>query len=128
MKTNQTLPKNIDEYIAGFPPQVQEILQKIRMTIQKAAPKAEETMSYKMPTFNLNGHYLVYFAAYKNHIGFYRSPIGAPEFQDALTRYQAGRGTLQFPLDQPIPYPLISRIVKFRAKENLAKPPKRTKA
>ena len=128
MKSNQPTPQTIDEYISGFPAEVQEVLQKIRMTIRKAAPKAEESMSYKMPTFNLNGHYLVYFAAYKNHIGFYPAPIGMPEFQEALSRYQAGKGTLQFPLDQPIPYPIITKIVKYRVKENLARPAKQKKA
>lgn len=128
MKRNQPTPQTMDEYISGFPAEVQEVLQKIRMTIRKAAPKAEESMSYKMPTFNLNGHYLVYFAAYKNHIGFYPAPIGVPEFQEALSRYQAGKGTLQFPLDQPIPYPLITKIVKHRVKENLARPAKQKKA
>ena len=128
MKRNQPTPQTIDEYISGFPAEVQEVLQKIRMTIRKAAPKAEESMSYKMPTFNLNGHYLVYFAAYKNHIGFYPAPIGVPEFQEALSRYQAGKGTLQFPLDQPIPYPIITKIVKYRVKENLARPAKQKKA
>ena len=128
MKSNQPTPQTMDEYISGFPAEVQEVLQKIRMTIRKAAPKAEESMSYKMATFNLNGHYLVYFAAYKNHIGFYPAPIGVPEFQEALSRYQAGKGTLQFPLDQPIPYPLITKIVKHRVKENLARPAKQKKA
>ena len=127
MKSNQPVPQSMDEYISGFPAEVQEILQKIRTTIRKAAPKAEESMSYKMPTFNLNGHYLVYFAAYKNHIGFYPAPIGVPEFQEALSRYQAGKGTLKFPLDEPIPYPLITKIVKYRVKENLAKSPKKKK-
>ena len=121
MKTNQTAPKDIDEYIAGFPKDVQEILEKIRMTIRKAAPDAEETISYLMPTFNLNGKYLVYFAAYKKHIGFYGAPRGNPEFKEELSAYQAGKGTLQFPLDKPIPFDLITKIVKFRVKENLTK-------
>jgi uncharacterized protein YdhG (YjbR/CyaY superfamily) len=121
MRTNQTAPKNIDEYIAGFPNDVREILEKIRMTIRKAAPDAEETISYKMPTFNLKGHYLVYFAAYKNHIGFYAAPRGNAEFKEELSVYEAGKGTLKFPLDKPIPFDLISKIVKFRVKENLAK-------
>lgn len=120
MKTKQTTPQNIDEYIAGFPTDVQEILQKIRMTIRKAAPDAEETISYKMPTFTLKGSYLVYFAAYKNHIGFYAAPRGNMEFKEELSVYESGKGTLQFPLDKPIPFDLISRIVKFRVKENLA--------
>ena len=119
MRTDQTAPKNIDEYIAGFPHDVQEILEKIRMTIRKAAPEAEETISYQMPTFTLNGHYLVYFAAFKKHIGFYPAPIGNAEFEQELSVYGAGKGTVKFPLDQPIPFDLISKIVKFRAKENL---------
>ena len=119
MKTNQTAPKTIDEYIAAFPNDVQDILEKIRMTIRKAAPEAEETISYQMPTFTLNGHYLVYFAAFKKHIGFYPAPIGNAEFEQELSVYGAGKGTVKFPLDQPIPFDLISKIVKFRAKENL---------
>ena len=119
MKTDQTAPKNIDEYIAHFPHDVQEILEKIRMTIRKAAPEAEETISYQMPTFTLKGKYLVYFAAFKKHIGFYPAPIGNAEFKEELSVYGAGRGTVKFPLDKPIPFDLISKIVKFRAKENL---------
>lgn len=118
MKNNLTAPKNIDEYIAGFPPDVQKILQKIRTTIQKAAPDAEETISYKMPTFKLNGN-LVYFAGFKNHIGFYPIPTGIKKFEKELSVYKQGRGSVQFPLDKPIPYDLIAKIVKFRVKENL---------
>jgi uncharacterized protein YdhG (YjbR/CyaY superfamily) len=121
MKTKQTTPQNIDEYIAGFPKDVQEILEKIRMTIRKAAPAAEEAISYKMPTFNLKGQYLIYFAAYKKHIGLYPVPVGDAEFNEEMSAYQAGKGTLQFPLDKPIPYKLISKIVKVRAKENSSK-------
>lgn len=112
----------MDEYIAAFPPDIQKILQKIRATIKRAVPEAEETISYKMPTFNLNGHYLVYFSAYKKHIGFYPAPIGNEEFNEEIATYASGRGTLQFPLDQPIPYRLITKIAKFRARENLARP------
>ena len=93
----------IDEYIAGFPENVQEILQKVRSTIQKAAPGAIETISYKMPTFNLNGHYLIYFAGYKKHISLYPVPAGSPDFNEEISAYRAGKGTLQFPLDKPIP-------------------------
>jgi uncharacterized protein YdhG (YjbR/CyaY superfamily) len=121
MITVQTVPQNIDEYIASFPIDVQEILQKIRLTIREAAPEAEETISYKMPTFNLKGKYLVYFAAYKEHISFYGAPRGNAEFNEELSVHESGRGTLKFPFDRPIPYDLISRIVKFRAKENVAK-------
>ncbi len=114
-------PKTIDAYIAGYPPEVQAILQKMRATIHKAAPKAEETMSYKMPTFTLNGKYLVYFAAFKQHISLYPAPNGLPEFKDALAQYAAGRGTLKFSLAEPIPYRLITRLVKYRVKENLGR-------
>jgi uncharacterized protein YdhG (YjbR/CyaY superfamily) len=120
MKTEQSAPKTIDEYIAGFPSDVQAILQKIRLTIRKAAPDAKETISYQMPTFTLNGN-LVHFAAFKQHIGFYPVPSGIEQFKTELAAYQQGKGSVQFPLDQPIPYGLISKIVKFRVKENLAK-------
>jgi uncharacterized protein YdhG (YjbR/CyaY superfamily) len=117
MKTKQTAPKTIDEYIAGFPNDVQKILEKIRMTIRKAAPDAEETISYQMPTFTLKGNYLVYFAAFKKHIGFYPAPIGIAEFKEELSVYEAGKGTMKFPLDKPIPFDLITKIVKFRVKD-----------
>jgi uncharacterized protein YdhG (YjbR/CyaY superfamily) len=120
MKTNQPAPQNIGEYIAGFPSDIQEILQTIRITIRNAAPEAEETISYKMPTFTYEG-YIVYFAAYKKHIGFYPAPTGYAEFKEELEMYQGGKGTLQFPYDKPIPYDLISRIVMLRVQENLAK-------
>ena len=120
MKAKQAAPKTIDEYIAGFPPDVQAILQKIRLTIRKAAPGAEEIIKYQMPTFMLKGN-LVYFAAFKEHIGFYPIPTGIEMFKKELAVYKQGRGSVQFPLDQPMPYGLISRIVKFRVKENLAR-------
>ena len=119
MRTNQTAPKNIDEYIAGFPNDVQEILEKIRMTIRKAAPDAEETISYQIPTFTLKGKYLVYFAAYKKHIGLYPAPRGIEKFKNELSVYEGAKGSVKFPLDKPIPFDLISKIVKFRVKENL---------
>jgi uncharacterized protein YdhG (YjbR/CyaY superfamily) len=129
METNRPQPKDIDEYIAGFHPHVQAILQKIRVTIQVAAPEAQEKISYAMPTFTLKGN-LVHFAAYKNHIGFYPSPSGTEHFQEQIAGYKAAKGTIQFPLDQPIPYELISEIVKFRVQENLARAAekKKTKA
>ena len=120
MKPDQTTPLSIDEYIAGFPPEIQEILQKIRKIIRKAAPYAEETIKYRMPTFTLHGN-LVHFAAFKNHIGFYPVPTGIEKFKKELAVYKTAKGSVQFPLDQPIHYGLISRIVKFRVKENLAK-------
>ncbi len=121
MKTDQAMPKAIEEYIADFPPDVQKILKKIRMTIREAAPGAEETIKYRMPTFTLKGGDLVYFAAFKNHIGFYPIPTGIEKFKKELSVYKQGRGSVQFPLDQPIPYDLITKIVKFRVKENLEK-------
>lgn len=124
MKPNQQTPKNIDEYIAGFPEDVQKVLKKVRATIRKAAPKAEESISYQIPTYKLND-VLIYFAGFKNHIGVYPAPRSAPEFKKELASYKGGKGTIQFPLDNPIPYELITRIVKFRAKKNLEAAEKR---
>ena len=121
MTTSPATPKTIDEYIAIFPADVQVLLQKVRETIKKAAPKAEEMIRYKMPTFSLNDKYLIYFAGYKKHISLYPAPIGNPEFAEEIAPYESGKGTLKFSLDKPIPYKLITRIVKFRAKENLLK-------
>ena len=118
MRTEQTGPKDIDEYIAGFPPDVQVILEKIRLTIREAAPDAKETINYEVPTFTLEGN-LVHFAAFPKHIGFYPAPSGIEKFKDELSGYKGAKGSVQFPLDKPIPYDLISEIVKFRAKENL---------
>lgn len=119
MSPKQTTPMTIDEYIAGFPERAQKVLQKIRATIQRAAPDADETISYKMPTFKLNGHYLIYFAAHKKHVGMYPIPTGDADFLEAIAPYQAGKGTLQFPLDEPIPYRLIAKVVKLRIMEEL---------
>ena len=113
-------PKNIDEYIAGFPQDTQIILEQIRATIKKAAPEAEESISYAMPAFKLRGA-LVYFAAFKNHIGFYALPAGNEAFRKELSVYKTGRGSIQFPLNKPMPLSLITKIVKFRVKENLQK-------
>lgn len=120
MNIPRTTAKDIDEYIAAFPAEVQEILQKIRATVKAAAPNARETISYAMPTFTLHGN-LVHFAAYKKHIGFYPTPSGTERFQQQIAGYKAAKGSIQFPLDQPIPYDLISQIVTFRVQENLAK-------
>jgi uncharacterized protein YdhG (YjbR/CyaY superfamily) len=120
MDTNRKAPKTIDEYIAGFPRDVQQILEKIRKTIHAAAPAAEEAISYQMPSFKLKGN-LVYFAAFKRHIGFYPIPSGIGKFKAELSVYMQGKGSVQFPLDKPIPYGLINRIVKFRVGENLKK-------
>lgn len=113
-------PENIDQYIKGFPTDIQEILEKVRITIQNAAPNAKEKISYAMPAFEQNG-ILVYFAAFKNHIGLYALPSGHQAFKEELSLYKTGKGSVQFPFDQPIPYDLISQIVQFRVKENLEK-------
>lgn len=121
MSADQTAPRTIDEYIAGFPPDVQAILEKIRATIREVAPAAEEIISYQIPTFTLNGRYLVYFAAYQKHIGLYPAPRGVEAFREELAAYGGGKGTVRFPLDKPIPFDLIGRIVAFRVKENLGR-------
>lgn len=107
----------IDQYIIQFPEDVQKILQKVRETIHKAAPKATETINYGIPTFKLNGN-LVHFAGYKKHISFYPSSSGIAAFQKEIAKYKSSKGTVQFSLDQKIPYNLISKITKFRVKEN----------
>jgi uncharacterized protein YdhG (YjbR/CyaY superfamily) len=117
---NTMTPKTIDEYIAGFPDDVQEILQKIRMTIREVAPDAEEAIKYQIPTFTLKGN-LVHFAAFKEHIGFYPTPTGTEEFQKELSAYKGGKGSVRFPLDEPIPFDLMRTIVEFRVQENLGK-------
>lgn len=120
MRADQARHRNIDEYIAGFPREIRDILEKIRMTVREAAPEAQEKISYQMPTFFLNGN-LVHFAAFKNHIGFYPTPSGTEKFQEEIAIYKSGKGSIQFPLNRPIPYELIRRIVEFRVQENLAK-------
>jgi uncharacterized protein YdhG (YjbR/CyaY superfamily) len=109
---------SIDEYISTFPKDIQEVLKKLRATIKKAAPNAKETISYQIPTFTLNGN-LVHFAVFKNHIGFYPTPTGMENFKAELSVYEGAKGSVKFPLDKPIPYELISKIVAFRVKENL---------
>src|SRR6267378_5404459 len=117
---SRSKPKTISAYIALFPLEVQEILEKIRSTIHRAAPAAKETISYQIPAFTLNGT-LVYFAAFKKHIGFYPPVKGDASLEKAVSKYAGEKGNLRFPLDQPIPYRLISRIVKLRVKRNMAK-------
>lgn len=111
---------NIDEYISGFPKEVQEILEKLRAAIKKAAPEAKETINYAIPTFTLEGN-LVHFAAFKNHIGFYPAPSGIAAFKKELSVYEGAKGSVQFPMDKPLPLSLVTKIVKFRVKENLEK-------
>ena len=112
--------ETINEYIHTFPENVQIILEKLRKIISQAAPKAEETISYNIPTFKLNGN-LVHFAGYKNHIGFYPTPSGIEHFKDELSAYEVAKGSVKFPLNKPIPYNLVRNIVEFRVKENLNK-------
>lgn len=110
----------IDEYIESFPMSIQIKLQELRRTIQEAAPEAEEAISYQMPTFKLNGN-LVHFAAYKRHIGFYPTPSAIHAFKDDLAAFKLSKGTIQFPLEQPIPQALVSRIVRYRVNEQKQK-------
>ncbi|MBK8980976.1 MAG: DUF1801 domain-containing protein [Ignavibacteria bacterium] len=114
-------PADIDGYIAAFPEEIRILLKKIRETFRKAAPGAVEAISYGVPAFKLNGKDVVYFAAFKKHIGIYPAPRGVEEFKKELAEYKGGKGTVQFPLDKPLPLSLISRIVKYRVKENLQK-------
>lgn len=118
MKSKNTPPHNIDEYIACFPEDIQAVLQQIRNTVKKVAPYAEETISYAMPAFKLSGKPLVYFAAFKNHIGFYPLPQGIKTFGKELAGFKTSKGAIQFPLNKPIPLNLITKITKFRMKQN----------
>src|SRR5688500_19727481 len=122
MKT--TKAESIDAYIAGFPPDIQKRLENIRATIKKAAPQADEDIKYAIPTFTLNGN-LVHFAAFKNHIGFYPTPTGIEAFKKELSPYKGAKGSVQFPIDQPLPLPLIRRIVEYRVKENVERKQKK---
>jgi len=108
----------IDEYIAEFPPETRRVLQETRELIRSHAPEATETISYAIPTFDLNGRHLVHFAGYPRHIGFYPIPTGMEAFKEELSRYKTGKGSVQFPLDEPLPRDLIRRIVEFRVLEN----------
>ena len=120
MASSRATPGSIDEYIAGFSPEVRAILERIRQTIRAAAPDAQEIISYQMPAFTQNG-VLAYFAAFKHHIGFYPPVSGDAELEAAIAPYAGEKGNLRFPLDQPIPYDLIERIVKLRVQQNLVK-------
>jgi uncharacterized protein YdhG (YjbR/CyaY superfamily) len=120
MKSEHACRDSIDEYIADFSNEVQDILQKIRTIVKEAAPDAAEAIKYQIPTFVLNGN-LVHFAAFEKHIGFYPTPSGIEQFKDELSTYKNAKGSVQFPLGSPIPYKLIEKIVKFRVKENRLK-------
>lgn len=119
-------PKNIDEYIAGFPPDVQESLQKLRTIVREAAPDAEETLKYRMPTFVLKEN-LVHFAAFGKHVGFYPTPSAIEAFSSDLKDYVSAKGSVQFPLNRPVPFALIKRMVQFRVKEIREKATKQRK-
>jgi uncharacterized protein YdhG (YjbR/CyaY superfamily) len=112
-------PGNVQEYIGGFPHSTRQLLEQVRETILKAAPGAEEGISYGMPAYKLSGKPLVYFGGFANHIGFYATPTGHRQFEKQLAGYRQGKGSVQFPLDEPMPLALVARIVKFRMKENL---------
>ena len=114
-------PKSTDEYISNFPKETQIILQEVRKTIKSVALNANESISYGMPAFKLNGKVLVYFAGYKNHIGFYATPTGHAQFTEELAKYKQGKGSVQFPINEPMPLDLITKIVKFRVSEVLKK-------
>lgn len=120
MQNQRVAYRSIDEYIAAFPDDVQAILQSLRATIRAVAPEAEERISYQIPTFMLHG-YLVHFAAYKEHIGFYPTSSGVQAFAHELADYEGTKGTIRFPLSRPLPMDLIRRIVAFRVAENLAR-------
>lgn len=126
MTMNKTMANEIDKYIEAFPKDTQNILEQLRTTIKKAAPGAEEMINYGIPTLTLNGN-LVHFGAYKNHIGFYPAPSGIKAFQKELSIYEGAKGSIKFPIDKPLPFDLISKIVKFRVKENLEKASTKTK-
>jgi uncharacterized protein YdhG (YjbR/CyaY superfamily) len=126
MKTGPAAPRTIDEYIAGYPPDVQEILQTIRQTIRRAAPEATETISYRMPAFKQKG-ILLYFAAFKNHIGLYPPIRGDAALLKAVSPYAGEKGNLRFPLDRPVPYDLIERIARLRIRQDRATSPAKKK-
>ncbi|MGG1637962.1 DUF1801 domain-containing protein [Paenibacillus sp. FSL K6-3182] len=120
MDGNKITFETIDQYISNYPPEIQDILEKIRGVVKVAAPEATEKISYQMPTFVLHGN-LVHFAAYKNHIGLYPAPSGIEAFKQQLSPYKGAKGSIRFPLDEPIPYELIGEIVKYRVAENIEK-------
>ncbi|MFU8891298.1 MAG: iron chaperone [Anaerosomatales bacterium] len=115
---DRSAAKSVDEYIEGFPPETRAMLEEIRSLVRGIVPDATETISYQMPTFDLNGAHLVHFAGYDTHIGFYPIPTGIEAFKEELGAYKTGKGSVRFPLDQPLPLDLIRRIVEFRAEEN----------
>lgn len=126
MKTNKPIPESVDEYISDFPEEIKVILEKVRATIKNVAPDAEECISYMMPAYKQNG-IIAYFAGQKKHLGFYATPNGNTEFKSELSKYKTGKGSIQFPYDEEIPYELIADMVEFNLAKNLQKPSKKTK-
>ena len=118
MKSSKITFKSMDQYISTFPEDLQKILEELRATIKAAAPESEETISYNIPTFKMNGRYLIYFAGWKNHISLYPIPVGSEAFNKQVAKYAEGKGTLKFPLDKPLPLKLITKIVKLKLDEN----------
>ncbi|WP_160691461.1 DUF1801 domain-containing protein [Clostridium sp. C2-6-12] len=126
MEEGKTIPKSIDEYISQFPANIQDILKMLRKVIKETAPAAQEKISYQMPTFYLHGN-LVHFAAFENHIGFYPTPSAIESFKNELSQFKGGKGSVQFPIKEPMPYELIIEIVKFRVTENMKKAEEKSK-
>ena len=118
---SRSIADSVDEYIAGFPPETQKVLEELRGLIRTSAPDATETISYAIPTFDLNGRHLVHFAGFRMHVGFYPTGSGVEAFREELKPYKSGKGSVQFPLGQPLPTDLIRRIVEFRVDENTGK-------
>ena len=116
--TKKVNTNTFDDYIASFPPSTQRLLKQVRKAIKAAAPKAEESISYGMPAYKYMGKPLIYFGGYEKHIGFYATPTGHKQFEKELSKYKQGKGSVQFPIDEPLPMSLITKIVKFRVKEN----------
>jgi uncharacterized protein YdhG (YjbR/CyaY superfamily) len=114
-------PKDIDEYISGFPVEIQKVLEQIRATVRKSVPEAEEVVSYDMPTFRVKNGYLVHFAAFKKHIGLYPAPTGNEAFEKEFAGYKTGKGSIQFPLDKPMPIELIAKILHYNLEKNRSK-------
>ena len=119
MKTSK--PETVSEYLSAFPKDTQKILKQVRSTIKKALPGAKEKISYGIPTFTMNDKYVIYFAGFKKHVSVYPAPRGKDDFKDILSKYKGGKGTVQFPLDKPVPLSLITKIAKYRLKEHRMK-------
>ncbi|HEU5040601.1 MAG TPA: DUF1801 domain-containing protein [Gemmatimonadales bacterium] len=127
MKTDRAAPRTVDEYLAGLPGDVRKVLEQVRTAIRRAAPEAQESIRYQIPTFEQGGP-LVHFAAHARHVGFYPTPSGIERFQAELSAYEGAKGSVRFPLDQPMPLELIGRIVRFRVEENLSRAASRPRA